>query len=117
MDEHHLLAAARYVEMNPVATGLAIHPGDYDWSSARGHLTGQDDQLMRVAPLLSLVDNWNDFLTLSTEDELKTLRKHERSGRKDSWDSICNSFSPNSPPLFIGRRRKVSEEVGRSRKA
>jgi putative transposase len=91
MDEHHLLAAARYVEMNPVAAGLAIHPGDYAWSSARGHLTGQDDQVTKVAPLLSLVDSWNDFLTLSTEDELKTLRKHERSGR------------PLGDPTFVGR--------------
>jgi putative transposase len=91
MDEHHLLAAARYVEMNPVAAGLAILPGDYDWSSTRGHLTGQDDQLTKVAPLLSLVDNWNDFLTLSTEDELETLRKHERSGR------------PLGDPTFVGR--------------
>lgn len=29
MDERYLLAATRYVEMNPVATGLASHPGEH----------------------------------------------------------------------------------------
>lgn len=81
MDERYLLAAARYVEMNPVATGLVEHPGDYPWSSAHAHLAGQDDRLTKVEPLLSLVGNWNDFLTLSTEEDLDTFHRHERSGR------------------------------------
>ena len=33
MDEPYLLAAARYVELNPVRARLAIAPGDYRWSS------------------------------------------------------------------------------------
>ncbi|MEW5980395.1 MAG: transposase, partial [Acidobacteriota bacterium] len=37
LDENYLLAAARYVEMNPVAAGLVAHPGEYPWSSARAH--------------------------------------------------------------------------------
>ena len=34
MDEHHLLAAVRYVEMNPVRAGLVQKPEDWEWSSA-----------------------------------------------------------------------------------
>ncbi len=38
----HLYAALRYVERNPVRAGLVERAGEYEWSSAEGHLTGQD---------------------------------------------------------------------------
>jgi putative transposase len=81
MDESHLLAAARYVEMNPVAAGLVDLPGAYRWSSAAAHLAGNDDALVKVEPLLELVGDWRGFLTLTDEDELAMLKRHERSGR------------------------------------
>lgn len=82
MDERHLLAAARYVEMNPVAAGLVDRPADYRWSSAAAHLAGNDDALVMVKPLLELVGDWGGgFLTLTNEDELAVLKRHECSGR------------------------------------
>lgn len=81
MDERHLLAAARYVEMNPVAAGLVDLPEDYRWSSASAHLAGNDDALVKVKPLLELVGDWRGFLTLTNEEELAVLKRHERSGR------------------------------------
>ena len=81
MDEQHLLATARYVEMNPVAAKLVEHPQNYRWSSARAHLEGKDDELVKVAPLLDLVSDWSSFLSLSSEDELDLLHRHERTGR------------------------------------
>jgi len=45
-------------------------------------VAGSDDQLVTVAPLLTLVSDWEDFLpTKATEDQVKALRRHERSGR------------------------------------
>jgi len=45
-------------------------------------VAGEDDALITVAPLLALVGNWTDFLaTGAPEDEVKELRRHERSGR------------------------------------
>src|SRR6185503_8599863 len=38
MDEDHLLACARYVELNPVRAGLVARPEHWRWSSARAHL-------------------------------------------------------------------------------
>jgi putative transposase len=67
--------------MNPVAAGLVANPGDYLWSSARAHIAGQDDRLTKIEPLLSIIPDWNEFLSLSTEEELEVLHKHERSGR------------------------------------
>lgn len=81
MDERYLLATARYIEMNPVAANLVRDPGDYPWSSARAHLTGEDDTLTLVAPLLEIVPNWQEFLQLSSLDEVDMLHRHERTGR------------------------------------
>jgi putative transposase len=54
MDEQHLLAAARYVELNPVRARLVATPQDYRWSSSRAHLSGRDDELVTVAPLIRI---------------------------------------------------------------
>lgn len=82
MDETHLLAAARYVEMNPVAAKLVDRPEDYPWSSARAHLAGLDDGLVRVAPMLERVKDWRGYLAqpLSQEEERRMLAQ-ERSGK------------------------------------
>ena len=82
MDERHLLAAARYVELNPVRAGITKRPEDYAWSSARAHLAGRDDRLVKAGPLLDMVGDWATFLAGGLgEDEGNVLRKHERSGR------------------------------------
>ena len=81
MDESYLLAAARYVEMNPVAAGIVTRPEEYPWSSAQAHLMAKDDKMVKTEPLLSIVENWKNFLSLSSEEEMLTFRKHERSGR------------------------------------
>lgn len=57
MDEQDLIAAVRYVDMNSVATGLCKSPWGWRFSSARAHLDGQDDTLVRVRPMLERVDD------------------------------------------------------------
>jgi putative transposase len=52
MDESHLLAAVRYVTLNPVRVRLAARAEDWLWSSARAHLAGEDDGLVSVRPVL-----------------------------------------------------------------
>jgi putative transposase len=82
MDEQYLLATVRYVEINPVAARLCAMPEDWKWSSARAHLAGQDDGLIRVRPMLELVDNWESYLSHSrTVDEMKRITQHSRTGR------------------------------------
>ena len=81
MDETYLLAAARYVEMNPVHAGLVKRPEDYPWSSARAHIEGRDDSLVKVAPLLEIVGDWRTFLDIPATDDPDLLRRHERTGR------------------------------------
>ncbi len=82
MDEVHLMAAARYVELNPVRAGLAAKAPDWPWSSARAHLEGRDDGLVCIAPLLARQSDWRAFLDQGLrEDEHKALQAAERTGR------------------------------------
>ena len=82
MDETHLMAAARYIERNPVRARLVRGAWDYRWSSAKAHVEGRDDALVKVKPLLKRAEDWKEFLRLP-EDETtwESLREHERTGR------------------------------------
>jgi putative transposase len=82
MDETYLLAAARYVEMNPVHAHLTPDAASWPWSSANAHLSGKDDLLVKVEPLLEMVGDWKGFLSGAEDDkQINDIRKHERSGR------------------------------------
>ncbi len=88
MDERHLLAAAKYIERNPVAAGMCGNQWDYPWSSARAHIAGRDDILVRVKPLLSLVEEWRDWISQDTNKEMmkkkgstnEPVARHSRAG-------------------------------------
>lgn len=82
LDNRYLLAAARYVELNPVRAGLAKDAAAYPWSSAAAHMSGRDDQLVEVKPLLEMIGNWKDFLLSGvSEEEIESIRRHEKTGR------------------------------------
>src|SRR4030043_744495 len=82
MNESYYLTVARYVELNPVRAKLVLQPEDYPWSSASAHFSGRDDMLVKVAPLLEMVDNWAEILRAEIEDKkLKEIQRHECTGR------------------------------------
>ena len=113
MDEPYLLATARYVELNPVRAGLVEAPSEYPWSSAGAHLAGRDDGLVQVAPLLELAPKWRRLLTSAvTEEELKVLRGHERTGRPLGDDDFLVRLEKN-----LGRvlRRQKPGRKGKER--
>jgi putative transposase len=82
MDEPHLLACARYVELNPVRAGLVSQARDWRWSSAAAHLDGRDDGSVKVRPLLALAPDWAGLLGAGLADaEREAIRAGERTGR------------------------------------
>ena len=108
MDERHLMAAARYVELNPLRAGLVGDPAAYFWSSARAHLDGRDDALARVGPLLDRVDDWRAFLHAGMdEEELTRLRRHLHFGwplgSPDFIDELERRFGCRMRPAQPGR--------------
>jgi putative transposase len=82
MDDRYTLAAARYVELNPVRANLVGRPEDYAWSSARAHLLKRDDALVKVAPLLARAPDWAAFLGEQIDPAVAgDFRKHQGTGR------------------------------------
>ncbi len=58
MDGVHLLAAARYIALNPVSAKLVARAQDWPWSSTGAHLRGRDDELVTVTPLLRRIPDF-----------------------------------------------------------
>lgn len=83
LDERHLLAGVRYVELNPVNAGIVKEAADYPWSSARFHLgLSQGDTLVRDKSLLGLVADWGEYLKGNDEPGTQTmLLRGIRTGR------------------------------------
>ena len=83
LDAPHALAAARYIERNPVRAGLVKRAWDWPWSSAAAHVAGTGDALIRPGgPLMAEVSDWRRFLTRDEDDAtVRALRLHARTGR------------------------------------
>ena len=83
LDEAHLWAAARYVELNPVRAGLVGDPIEYRWSSARVHAgLGRDRLLAPERPFPGDVGDWRTWLLTGLQDErAEAIRRATRSGR------------------------------------
>ena len=82
MDEAHVHACLRYVELNPVRAGLVARAEDWPWSSARAHFGLAADGLTDLAPGRERIDDWRAFLGEGlAEVDLKAIRAAERSGR------------------------------------
>lgn len=82
MDEIHLRVAFRYVVMNPGKAGLTSKAADWPWSSTPAHLSGCDDNRVKVQPLLKRVDNVRQFLSRPGDPALEqALIKGQSVGR------------------------------------
>jgi len=81
MDEHYLLAAVRYVELNPIRARMVSRPEEWRWSSASAHLSGIDDRLVKVQPMLDRISDWRTLLASGDERLYEEVRRHERTGR------------------------------------
>jgi putative transposase len=100
MDEAHLLACARYVELNPVRAGLVARAEHWPWSSARAHLGLAADPVTELAPMRERIADWRALLDVGLrEEERAAIRARERSG------------SPLGDAAFV---RRISEMLGRA---
>lgn len=112
LDNKHFLAAARYIELNPVKAGMVKRAQDYNWSSCRYHLGLIDyDPLIGESQIPTLVDDWSSFLSDGNLELEEGVRASTRTGRPVGDDDFIDSIE-----LVTGRslRRKKS---GRPRKS
>ena len=115
MDENHLANAVRYVSLNPVRARLVKRTQDWPWSSVSAHLSGHDDGLVTVAPVL---ERYGDFASFLDQKEnsaaFKMLRQSETTGRplgSETWiEQLEKLTSRQLKPQKRGPKRKLRED-------
>jgi putative transposase len=79
----HLLAAARYVERNPVRAGLVVQAEEWRWSSAAYNAgAAESDALLDARRLPGMFGSWRRLLAAEQEGiAAERLERHLRTGR------------------------------------
>lgn len=101
LDEHHLWAAVRYIELNPVRAGFVQYAHRYAWSSAQAHAQVAEDQLLcPMRPFPGWVRDWPAWLdTGLSDDELLKIRKNTRRGSPTGSETFVKNLEAQ-----LGRR-------------
>lgn len=116
LDDAHLWAAVRYVELNPVRAGMILDPLAFRWSSARANAgLGPDRLLAADRPFPGHVTDWREWLLSGLDDEkAAAIRRATRTGRPCGSREFTREMELRvSRTLTPGRRgrrpRKVRE--------
>jgi putative transposase len=97
-EDTHLITVARYIEGNPVRSGLATCAAEWQWSS-HSNRTGGEPGFIKELPL-PLPQGWAEYVDIPmTESELERMRKS------------VNRQSPFGSPGWQG---EVTEMLGLS---
>jgi putative transposase len=116
LDERHLYAAVRYVEMNPVRSGIAMVPHDYPWSSAKAHITGVHDPILSTRCFLNeTIKDWARYLGMDSDQEatkyvIKATKNGRPCGSEDFVKQMERSLNRRLTARPRGRPWKNSEE-------
>ena len=113
LDERHLIEAVRYVELNPVRAGLVTKAEAYEFSSAKYHVLGQKDDLVKQDPLKASIDDWKGFLEQGTvNDWARKLRRYTQTGRPLGNDKFVKQLEELTGrelrPRKTGPKGKIS---------
>jgi len=117
MDEEHLMAAFRYVALNPVKAGLVEAAADWPWSSTAAHIARQSTPHVDVGPGLARVGDFAAFVGGGQADDdarWSEVLKAELIGRPvgdRAWvrgleQRLDRDFSPRKR----GRKPKIATE-------
>jgi len=110
-DARHMLSAAKHIEMGPVDAKLVAHPAEYRWSSARAHISGEQDGVIDPSPLLNAGRGWERTLLSGRDLEMaETFRLHENTGRPlgsvDFLRFVERTLGRTLIPKKRGRKKK-----------
>jgi putative transposase len=106
MDEEHLWAAMVYVEQNPPRAGLVSDSWDWKWSSARAHLSDDDQGWLDLLQWRKQFqpESWKRCLTLGLADAM--LVERIREGTRFGWPLGSDSFLDEIEQLHGLRTRR-----------
>ena len=114
LDDKHMKIAVQFVECLPIYERLVRKPEKYPWSSAKAHITGQDEHevlALKVWPSRQLRRKWADFLrkklSIDTRERLRTYTQTGRPlGSKAFVEKLEKKFRRRLHPLPVGRPPK-----------
>ena len=107
-----------YVELNPVRAGLVENPADWQWSSAKAHLTGVDETGLLDMDLWRAhftPNSWAEFLRQKQHDKrlLHRIRTATQTGRPLASDEMLRQLEIRfGRRLRLGRQRRRVEILG-----
>ncbi|MDO8602364.1 MAG: transposase [Candidatus Omnitrophota bacterium] len=116
LDEDHLIAAARYIERNPVRAQLVKKPWQWKWSSASAHIGVRDVEILKLKNIFEIIDmqhrTWKSFIdTEDNSEEIKNIKKFTLTGRplgkKCFVESLEEKFGKRLRALPRGRPIKI----------
>lgn len=106
LDERHLRAAIRHIELNPVMAGLATAPQDHPWSSARSRLNGADDPLLSYCFMAESMVDWGQYLGEDQDrDAAENVIKATRAGRPCGGEDFVSRIERLLNRRFAARPR------------
>ncbi len=107
MDERHLWAAIRYIELNPVRACLVDDPTNYPWSSVHAHSTGVEDRLLDPArPFPGPIQDWREWLRIGlSEEEVNRIRLNTSTGRPSGSSEFVAELERRLSRRLQARRR------------
>ncbi len=113
LDDAHLPAALKYVELSSVRAGICKKAGDYCWSSVRYYLgLNEENQIIKNRNRYGNTQEWGELLKENPKD-IKILRKHFRIGRPLGSEQFLIEVEQITGceliPRKPGRKRKPKE--------
>lgn len=112
-NDDHLLTVLRYVEGNPVRSGLILSSRDWLWSSHKYRIKEKISKIIDPLPI-RLPQDWTEFVDKTMEPKkLKKLREsvnHQIPFGKIEWmKEIAQSLGLKHVVVLRGRPRKNQE--------
>ncbi len=109
LDEAHLWAAVKYIELNPVRARLVRRAENYAWSSAAAHVFRTPDPLLhpdRPFPDLERVGgDWGAWLAEGLEQEtVDKLRRDTNTGRPCGSETFLKTLESRLKRNLIPRK-------------
>ena len=105
------MACTRYIEDNPVRANLVGQAEKWRWSSASAHISGQNDALVDVDPLLSIIKgDWRDFS--GTEAVAYGNRRHPQACANRSPTGGMSVSSPAWNVCPAGNCGRENQRIG-----
>jgi putative transposase len=117
LDDHHLWAALRYTELNPVRAGLVVAAQQWKWSSAAAHCGADTDAMLDMVRWRRrwTVPEWRIYLTAEESPiDLTALRQCTHTGRPLGTPDFVADLEKSTLRLLAprkgGRPKKVSAD-------